>query len=194
MMRRLIVFIFLFIFPFQKTFACDCKMAGVSTESIAKYELIFIGKVVAISGCDDEKAKVNFSVEKLFRGKCFPATDVKFDCATDCQMSFAPGQTWIIYATYEKYGEPKVHFCSYSRQQFPSEAEDYNTSVHGMTFSQELTWLEKNLGVQKLNEKDVLMEQHHENIRPQGYDFVWYYVFGLLSLVAIYFITKKFLK
>src|SRR6185436_2562869 len=100
--------LFLFIFSFQKTFACDCEMATVSAESISKYELIFVGKVVAISGCD-ESAKANFAVEKLFRGKCFSATDVEFDCSSDCQMSFVPGQTWIIYATYEKYGEPKVH-------------------------------------------------------------------------------------
>lgn len=191
-MRRLLFI--LLIFSFQKMTACDCQMANVSMDAISKYELIFVGKVVATSGCQDGNAKVNFSVEKLFRGKCYPATDVEFDCSTDCQMSFIPGQTWIIYATYEKYGESKVNFCSYSRQQFSNETEDYNTSTHGMSFSNEAAWLEKNLGVQKLNEKDVQMDQHHENIRPQGYTFLWYYGFGLLGLVAIYFFSKKFLK
>ena len=191
MMRGLIVF--LFIFSFHTAFACDCEMAGVSMESISSYELIFVGKVVAISGCD-ENAKANFTVEKLFRGKCFASTDIEFDCSTDCQMSFVPGQTWIIYAKYKKYGEAKVHFCGYSRQQFPDESKDYNTAVHGMKYSEELAWLEKNLGVQKLNEKDIESQQHHENLRPAGYEFFWYYGFGLLGLIAIYFITKKFLK
>jgi hypothetical protein len=193
MMRRLTFFLLL-IFSFQKTFACDCKMAGVSMETISKYELIFVGKVVAISGCDDGTAKAYFTVEKLFRGKSFPATDLEFDCSSDCQMTFIPGQTWIIYATYAKYGHPKVHFCSYSRQQFPTDATDYNSAVHGMNFSAELSWLEKNLGLQKLNEKDIQSEMHHENIRPEGYAFFWYYGFGLLGLIVIYFITKKFLK
>jgi hypothetical protein len=192
-MRSSFLFLFLFIFLFQKTFACDCQMAALKMETLASYELIFYGKVIAVSGCD-EKAKAHFSVEKLFKGKCFPSTDVEFDCSSDCQMSFSPGQTWIIYATYEKYGEPKVEFCSYSRQQFSKETDDYNTTTHGMTFADELTWLEKNLGLQKLNEKDIQSQQHHENIRPEGYDFLWYLAFGLIGLIAIYFLNKKFLK
>ena len=191
MMRRLILF--LLIFSFRPAFACDCEMTGVTMESISAYELIFVGKVVAISGCD-KNAKANFQVEKLFRGKCFASTDIEFDCSSDCQMSFVPGQTWIIYAKYKKYGQAEVHFCSHSRQQFQAEEKDYNTSVHGMTYSEELSWLEKNLGEQKLNEKDIESEQHHENLRPEGYAFFWYYGFGLLGLIAIYFITKKFLK
>ncbi len=192
-MRKLLFLLSVFIFPFHETFACDCQMAAVSTQSISPYELIFYGKVVAVSGCD-VNAKVNFTVEKLFRGKCFPSTSVQFDCSTDCQMSFSPGQTWIIYATYEKYGEPKVEFCSYSRQQFANEKDDYNTVAHGMDFSNELAWLEKNLGIQKLNEVDIQSQQHHENIRPQGYEFLWYLGFGFVGLIVIYFLTQKFLK
>ena len=190
-MRRL--FFLLFIFFVQKSFACNCSMDAVSVETIKKFDLIFIGKVAAISGCD-KRAEVSFSVQKLFRGKCFPETALEFDCTSDCQMNFAPGETWIIYANYTAYGKAEVQFCSYSRQQFANEKEDYNTSVHGMNFTEELNWLTKNLGEQKLNEKDIQAEQHHENLRPQGYWVLFYLGGGLLGLIAFYFLSRKFLR
>ena len=192
-MFRKISIAFVFIFSFQQAFACDCKNVALSLKSISSYELIFYGKVVAVSGCD-KNAHANFNVEQLFRGKCYPSTDLQFDCTTDCQMSFSPGQTWIIYATYEKYGKPKVDFCSYSREQFANEKEDYNTVVHGMDFSDELIWLKKNLGEQKLDVVDIQAQQHHENTRPQGYEFLIYLALGFVGMIVIYFIVQKFLK
>jgi hypothetical protein len=168
-------------------------MAAVDMKTIADFELIFIGKVAAISGCD-KSAHVSFAVQKLFRGKCFPETALEFDCTSDCQMNFSPNETWIIYASYMSYGKAKVEFCSYSRQQFENDKDDYNTVVHGMTFTEESAWLEKNLGLQKMDEKDVQSEQHHENIRPQGYAVLWYLGGGFLGLIVIYFLVQKFLK
>jgi hypothetical protein len=192
-MRSLCIFLFTFFLFSIKGFACDCQTIPVSLETIKPAELIFIGEVSAISGCD-KTSKATFHVKELFRGKCFENTAIEFDCTSDCQMSFAPGQTWIIYATYKKYGEAEVQFCSYSRQQFAAEAEDFNTAVHGMSFTEEEAWLKKNLGVQQLNVKNTEAEQHHENIRPEGMQTLWYLVAGFLGLVLFYFIGRKFLK
>jgi hypothetical protein len=108
-------------------------------------------------------------------------------------MDFAPGQTWIIYATYKKYGEPEVDFCSYSRQQIPSK-DDFNSLIHGMSYDEEITWLQKNLGVKELNVQKAEDGQHHLNIRPKGYEALWYLVAGFVVLFLFYFLGRKFLK
>lgn len=192
-MRRLFFLALLFFLPRTNMHACDCNLSPLSMENIKPAEFIFLGEVVAISGCD-KTAKATFSIKELYRGKSFPNTALEFDCSSDCQMSFAPGQTWLIYATYKKYGEAEVSFCSYSRQQFSADKEDFNTIAHGMNFAEEQAWLKKNLGVQEFNQRDVTTEQHHENILPKGYDILWFVGGGLVVVIAFYFLGRKFLK
>ncbi|CAN5182028.1 hypothetical protein BH09BAC5_BH09BAC5_20830 [soil metagenome] len=183
----------IFLFPFLPTEACDCKSLPLSLDAIKSDELIFIGDVIAISGCD-KTAKATFEVKELFRGKCFKNTIVEFDCSSDCQMSFAPGQTWIIYSKYKKYGEVEVNFCGFSRMKMKNANEDYNTIVHGMSFEDEVIWLKKNLGDKEINSKDFAQEQHHENIHPNGMQTLYYLFAGFLGLVVFYLLGRKFLK
>ncbi len=184
----LIVFV-----SFQHLKACDCKTVPVSMESIKSTELIFIGEVVAISGCEGT-SKATFSVKELYKGKCFANTTVEFDCSSDCQMSFVPGQTWLIYATYKKYGEAEVNFCGYSRLQMESDKEDFNSVAHGMTFPEEVAWLKKNLGEQKINDAIQVDHPLHENIHPNGMQTLYYLMAGFLALALFYFVGRKFLK
>ena len=193
MMRPVLLSLLAFFLSLQHIFGCVCQLVPVSEKAIASSEFIFLGKVIAISGCD-KTAKASFSVQELFRGKSFANTEIEFDCSSDCQMSFVPGQTWLIYAKYKSYGKAEVEFCGYSRQQFANEKEDYNTPIHGMTFGEEEIWLKKILGLQSLNVKDPIAEQHHENIRPQGFQVLYYLGFGFIALIAIYFVGRKFLK
>ena len=185
------VFVLAILLSGLKANACDCGNGLLTLDAIKSSELIFLGDVSAVSGCNGT-SKATFNVQELFRGKCYRNVAVEFDCSSDCQMSFAPGQTWIIYATYKKYGEPEVKFCSYSRQLIAGE--DYNTIAHGMDFNAEKSWLEKNLGLHELNIKAPGDDQHHENIRPEGYEALWYLGGGFLALIALYFISRKFLK
>lgn len=193
MMRPILFLLLAVLLSLQHLSACDCKMIPLSKGAIASCEFIFLGKVVAISGCD-RTSKASFSIQELFRGKSFANTEIEFDCSSDCQMSFAPGQTWLIYATYKSYGAAEVNFCSYSRQQFANEKDDYNTAVHGMDFSTEEIWLKENLGLLALNSKDPLAEQHHENIHPNGFQTLYYLGSGFLFLALAYFVGRKYLK
>jgi hypothetical protein len=192
-MKWLFALLLIFFLPRTNVSACDCVSNPVNLETIKSAELIFMGEVVAISGCDGT-AKATFSVKELFRGKTFANETVEFDCSSSCQMSFLPGETWLIYATYKKYGESEVNFCSLSRKKFSNESDDYYTATHQMNFTEEQEWLKKNLGLQQLNEKEPEAEQHHENIRPEGYQMLWYLGGGLLAVIAFYFIGRKFLK
>ena len=187
-----ILVLILFLFA-SDTHACKCNFVPVSMESIKPYELIFIGEVVAISGCD-KTAKATFLIKELYRGKSFANTTVEFDCSSSCAMNFTPGQTWIIFATYKKYGEAEVNFCSHSRAKVAEGTEDYNASVYGMSFNEEWEWLIKNLGTKVLNEKNAEAEQHHENIRPDGSQTLIYLGVGFIAVVLFYLIGRKILK
>lgn len=192
-MRKLFLFAIAFSFSLSTLVACDCETIPISVQSIASSELIFLGKVVAISGCD-KTSKASFSIQELFRGKAFANIEIEFDCTSDCQMSFSPGQTWIIYAKYKTYGKAEVFFCGYSRQQFANEKDDYNSVAQGMNFDDEKKWLENNVGVQTLNEKNPMADDLHENIHPNGYQILYYLGFGFVGLIVIYFVGRKYLK
>lgn len=190
-MKQLIIFLLSILLFLPKVNACNCENGPLTLDAIKSSELIFTGEVSAVSGCNGT-SKATFNIKELFRGKCYQNVAVEFDCSSDCQMSFAPGQTWIIYASYKKYGEPEVKFCSYSRQRITGE--DYNTIAHGMDFNAEEAWLKKNLGQHELSVKAAEDDQHHENIRPTGYEALWYLGGGFVALIALYFISRKFLK
>ena len=179
-----------------KLFAsCDCApLDSLSEKSISGYTFIFYGHVVAISGCDDGHSLVKFSIDELYRGKSFPSTELEFDCASDCQMSFAPDETWIIYAQYTSYGKAGVSICSPSRK-LPAKGEiDYASPSHHMDFNTEKKWLETKLGIQKFNEVEIVDQQHHENLKPQGMQAFWLAFIGFAILGVFYFVVRKFIR
>ncbi|MDQ3111776.1 MAG: hypothetical protein M3R17_17950 [Bacteroidota bacterium] len=187
------IFLFLLLLVSSVAIACKCDTPPFSADVLKSYELIFTGEVTAISGCD-KTANVTFAVKELYKGKCFANVSVEFDCSSSCQMSFEPGQAWIIFATYKKYGEAEVNLCSHSRRKFVEEKDDFYLQMSGMTFEETQASLKKNLGVQELNVKAPEAEQHHENIRPGGYETLWYLAAGFIALIAFYFLGRKFLK
>jgi hypothetical protein len=190
-MRTFFLF-FLFLFS-ANAFACKCDTLPFTLEGIERYELIFTGEVTAVSVCD-KIATATFTVKELYKGKCFESVTVEFDCSSSCAMSFAPGETWIIFATYEKYGEPQVSLCSHSRRKFADAKDDFYFQLSGISFSEAEAFLKKNLGIQPFSVKKVEEEQHHENIRPKGYESLWYLVAGFVVLFIFYFLGRKFLK
>ena len=193
-MIRKIFFLFLIFIAFQqKASACNCNAVVTDEKSIRQYDFIFLGKVIATSGCD-KTSKAKFVVDELFRGKSYATTEVEFDCSSDCQMSFLPGQVWIIYANYTGYGQSKVDFCSLSRMQFDNEKDDFNSASHGMSFKDEVLFLETKLGKQKLNEVDKIDQQHHENIIPNPVQATIALVCGIVGVLLLYFIVRKVLR
>lgn len=173
--------------------ACDCPPEAVNETTMRSYDFIFSGKVLAVSGCDKD-AQVTFEIQQLYKGKSYATSSVQFDCLSDCQMSFVPGEEWIIYSDYVLYGQGQVKFCSLSRKKIADAKEDFYNISHGMDFESEKQMLLNIFGEQKLNVKDPKQEQHHQLIHPEGMQIVWYLAAGLAGLAAFYFLGKKFLK
>lgn len=191
-MKKLLL-IFLLFAGWESARACDCPPETPTESAMRSYDFIFSGKVIAISGCD-KIAHVTFSVDELYKGKSFASASLEFDCTSDCQMNFAPGEEWIIYADYVSYGKAKVEFCSLSRKKNAVNAEDFYQVSHGMDYNSEKNLLLKTFGKQTLNIVDQQATQHHELIHPKGMQIIWYLAAGLAGLGLFYFLGKKFLK
>lgn len=191
-MKRLFVFTTLLLAA-PALWACKCVQEPVSEKTIAPYDFIFYGKVIATSGCDGT-SRVKFLVEELYRGSSYGSTELEYDCSSDCQMSFSPDEDWLIYASFTGFDKGKVEFCSYSRMQPGAGEEDFNTVNHGMDFKTEKAWLQSKLGVKPLKEREVVEQQHHENLKPQGMNVIWMMAIGFGTLALFYFITRKFLR
>ena len=191
-MKKLLLILFL-IAGSDFVRACDCPSDSLSEKRIQSYEFIFTGKVVAVSGCD-KNAHVTFEIQELFKGKSFKSASLEFDCLSDCQMSFSPGEEWIIYSNYVSYGTGKIEFCSLSRKKMSSSENDFYTLSHGLDFESERKKLLSLFGTQEFNIADPKAEMHHELIHPDRFQFVIYLAGGLAGLLLIYFLGKKFLK
>ncbi|HTL81135.1 MAG TPA: hypothetical protein VL651_05500 [Bacteroidia bacterium] len=190
-MRYFLLFILL-SFSFR-AFACTCDDEPLTVAELAKYDLIFTGKVVAVSGCSKE-SQVKFLITKLYKGKAFESTEIQFDCTSDCSLSFAPDQTWIIYATYFEYGKAVVHFCSLSRMKIDDMANDHYAQERKLSFDEELSFLEKNLGVQPFNVIKVEDTQHHELLHPTPWQTILLLIASLAGLGVFYYVVKRMLK
>ncbi|MCU0434540.1 MAG: hypothetical protein MUC87_13890 [Bacteroidia bacterium] len=196
-MKKLTTLITCLLLGMQLLLACKCEgFKPLSKENLSAYEFIFSGRVVAVSACNEgEQAIVRFAIDTLYRGKAFAETDVRFDCSSSCAMSFAPGERWTIYATYQKYGVGEVSLCSPSRKLITAGTPDFYTDMHnGGTYHTEAAWLAQNLGIIPLNSDSDKKTNTRELIKPKGFDVLWLYLGGAAGVIALFFVLKRFLK
>jgi hypothetical protein len=194
---KTIAVVLLFLFAGINTAkACKCaELKPLSKESLDRYELIFSGKVAAVSACTEEgRGTVRFIIDSLFRGKSYAECDVQFDCASSCAMSFAPGERWTIYATYLKYGSPEVILCSHSRKIPAAGTSDFVTDMRGASYAVEAQWLAKNLGIIPLNEEKKEIMKPRELLHPERTGMIWLLGGGIVGVLILFFVLKRFLK
>ncbi len=188
---KYITMLFLLLLTQVHLLACTCEeLVVLSKAEVGKYAMVFVGTVTSVEQFDKEGA-AHFKIESLFKGKSFAETAVYFDNKTDCQMSFAAGETWIIYANYRGYGQPEVKFCSRSRKQ---QNKSQDVDVSGMSFSDEKNWLFVNIGVQPFNEKKVSPQDQRKLVLPKGMERLWLYLGGIAGILVIGVLVKRFLR
>ena len=190
MIRLLFSFIF-FILIIRISFACDCPPIGkVSKEQFDLYEVIFEGRVDSVSqNCSW------FEIITLNKGSSLQKVKLFFDDSTDCRMSFAKDEIWIIYSNYVKFSELAVNFCSRSRKKPRNGSADLFTVSNQNTYDEELTYLKQNLGVKPVKEEreqDGFPER--ELIRPKGWTVIWLFIASLLFFIVFYFISKRIFR
>lgn len=197
-MKRIIAIGILLLFG-TPAIACICNDLGkLSKKAIERYDVIFTGKVVAISG-DEETQRVQFTILELYKGSAFKAIELQHDPSSDCSLSFMPGEVWTIYGRWKEYdienrrGIPTSDFCTFSRLQPAHDSLDAQLIDRG-TYTEEMKFLRDSLGIQEFVDPADQQDQLHKNELPGAGTAIGYLVAGLLGLSIIFYFVRRMFK
>src|SRR4051812_34424948 len=100
------LFIFL-LFSSSLLSACECPpLSPVTKELCDHYDVIFFGRIDSVALCDTKgNAVAFFTIVELYKGNSEKRIKINFDCSSECLMSFAKNEEWLIYANYRKFDQ-----------------------------------------------------------------------------------------
>jgi hypothetical protein len=182
----------LFIFAAKLTFACQCPLSTLNEKELFKYEIIFKGKIRSIE-LNKENSQAIFTVSDLYKGMLADNFKILFNDADPCKLELRVGDEWIIYSNYYQIDNAKLDFCSRSRRYIKNIKEDYFTETTGISYDEELRYLQQNLGLHKLMKKNPNIVENR-NIIPDQTQFVVILICSMLCLILFYWLFGKFFK
>lgn len=185
--------IILFLILLSKfTFACQCPITALSDKELTKYDLIFKGKIQSIK-LNKEQSEALFLVEELYKGNAASSFKILFNDLDNCKLELRAGDEWIIYTNYHQIDNAKLDFCSRSRKFFKVAKEDFFAVTTGISYEEELKFLQAKLGLHKLL-KDNPNKVENRNIIPSSNQFIIIIVCSILGVLMIYVIVNKLFK
>ncbi|HRG37416.1 MAG TPA: hypothetical protein PK289_02695 [Bacteroidia bacterium] len=177
--------------------ACKCKtLASINKEEANQYDVIFYGKVDSVGACDEKGIAIAyFTIEELYKGNLKQHNQIHFDCASDCLMSFAKGEEWIIYGKYQRFDEIKVSLCDHNRRKAQAGEQDFYEAVAQRTFDQEKEFLKTELGTHSFIQDENWNKNQEElkprNEQPSGMSKIVLLLVSFGVMIIIYIITRK---
>ena len=186
---------FVILFFSKGLSACECPpLAKLSKTDVEKYDVVFMGMVDSVSACHDN-AEAWFRVKFLFRGNIFQEMPVRFDCSSDCMMSFEKGEHWIIYGNYYSYGSVETNLCSHTRKYIEDKAKDFYMESSKISFEEELIFLTNNYGNKEIiSAKIPNSDLPRVNIQPGTVQKMILVIVSIFTLLFFYFLVNKFWK
>lgn len=198
-MKRIVATGFFLLCTALSAWACKCAAIGkLSKPIVEQYDIIFTGKVSAISG-DEQEQRVQFTISELFKGTAYQTIELKHNPSTDCSFSFAPGETWTIYGQWLEYdivnrrGVPTTNFCTHTRRAPVTPADDFQTEERG-NYATELKFLRDSIGVQPFTDPSAQQNKLHQNEHPGPATAIGYLLAGLGGLAIIFFFVRRMFK
>lgn len=182
-----------FVFIVSVSEACQCPVTILNEKEIAKYELIFKGKIKSVKLSEGVNSEAVFQVDELYKGNTTPEFKVLFDKSDGCKIDLNAGEEWIIYTNYIQIDKAKLDFCSRSRKYIKNIKEDFFAVTTGISYDEELRYLQTNLGLHKLL-KENLNKVENRNQIPTQTEFIYILIFSLLGIILFYWLIRKFLK
>lgn len=186
-------FIFLFFVTAKISFACQCPITTLNEAEISKYEIIFKGKIISVNLKETGNSEAIFSIDELYKGNSTQQFTVLFDNSDACKIELKAGEEWIIYSNYVQINKAKLDFCSRSRKFIKNIKEDFFAVTTGMSYDEELRYLQTKLGLHKLL-KDNPNKVENRNKIPSKSQFIIMLLCSFVGIFAFYWIIKKVLK
>lgn len=190
-MKNLII-IFLFILTSKLSFACQCPLSSLNEKEIAKYEIIFKGSIKSIK-LDKVRSEAIFTISELYKGVIAQDFKVLFNDEDPCKLQLRVGDEWIIYTTYYQVDKAKLDFCSRSRYYIKNIKEDFFLETTGISYDEELRYLQSNLGLHKLL-KENPNKVENRNIIPNSNQLIIYLLVSIAGVVIFYILINKLFK
>ena len=195
-MRSFLITFFVFISFYSN--ACECKdFIPISKELCKDYDVVFDGVVDSVSVCDERGFSIAyFTITELYKGKVKKQVQINFDCNTECLMSFAEGEEWLIYSLYEKFDHLTISICGHSRKKFEDETLDMYTLNAKRTFAKEKEFLKITFGCQNFNEENEF-DNHQDKIGsrnelPSNWGKLSLLLVSLLVMGTVYYFRSIF--
>ena len=185
-------FIFLLTFSCKLVLACQCPLSTLDQKELQKYEIIFKGKIKAIK-LDKERSEAIFIVSELYKGMLADDFKIIFNDADVCKLELRVGDEWIIYTNYFQIDNAKLDFCSRSRKYIKNIKEDFFAETTGITYDEELRYLQENLGLHKLMKNNPNVVENR-NIIPNNNQFIIVLICSMLGLIAFYWLFNRLFK
>lgn len=187
-----LLFIILFTFSYKLSSACQCPLSALNEKELQKYEIIFKGKIASIK-LSKEKSEAIFNINELYKGIAGEQFKVLFNDLDPCKLELRVGDEWIIYSNYLQIDNAKLDFCSRSRKYIRNIKEDYYAETTGISYDEELRYLQENLGLHKLM-KNNPNKVENRNILPNTNQFILSALGSIIGLLIFYLIVNKLFK
>ena len=171
---------------------CQCPLTSLSDAELAKYDIIFKGKVKSIK-LNKANSEALFAVNGLYKGQTPKEFTILFNDEDVCKLELRPGDEWIIYANYHQISNAKLDFCSRSRKFIKDAKEDFFEETTGVSFGEEVNFLQSRLGLHKVL-KENLNKVEDRNILPNTNQVIISFICSLLGLLLFYWLFNRFFK
>lgn len=190
-MKHIIVILFLFL-VIKNGCACQCPITQLNSLELKKYEIIFSGQInqIKINGTNSEAI---FTIKELYKGIITQNFKVIFNNDDACKLELRKGDDWIIYSNYNQIDNAKLDFCSRSRLYIKNIKEDFFAVNTGISYDEELKYLQTNLGLHKLL-KNNPNKIENRNKLPTKNQFIIILLCSMAGLIFFIWLVGKFLK
>lgn len=173
--------------------ACQCPVTVLSKSECNKYEIIFRGKVLSVAPCKNKPGVAVFEVNDLFKGNLTKTFKILFSCDDPCARPFQEGEEWIIYSRFKQIDNAMIDWCSRSRKFIKLETEDYYLVTHGISYDDEIKFLQDSLGLHRIM-KEQLNASQQRNLIPTTNESIMILVASILFIFLFYYLFNKFFK
>jgi len=192
-MIQKVTIIFIFLLISKLSFACQCPITALNDAETNKYDLIFKGKIVSLSLKETGNSEAMFEISELYKGNSRKQFKILFNNEDPCKLDLMTGEEWIIYTNYKQIDNAQLDFCSRSRKFFKNLKEDFFYVTTGVTYDEEVRYLQTKLGLHKLV-KDDMNKVENRNQLPTKNQFIWILLGSLVGIIVFYWLIKKLLK
>ena len=181
----------------MEAMACKCRsLPPINKEEAKQYDVIFYGKVDSVGTCNEKGIAIAyFTIEELYKGSSKQKTQINFDCTSDCLMSFAKGDEWLIYGKYQRFDQISVSLCDHNRKKARAGEQDFYETALQRTFDQEKDFLKTELGTHLFLQDEKWNKEQEElkprNEQPSGMSKIYLLLSSFGVMIIIYIITRK---